>query len=81
MSVPGSEDTRRVLAMTRHSSKADAGKRSLEDTDRDPELRPSPEQLPGGAEGGDDSPSADRPPGLPADDGTPLGDTDQHSSP
>jgi hypothetical protein len=34
---------------------------------------------PVGAEGGDDSPSADKPPALPADDGSPLGDTDQHS--
>jgi hypothetical protein len=31
-----------------------------------------------GAEGGD-SESADRPPGAPADDDAPLGDTDQHS--
>ena len=36
-------------------------------------------ELPGGAEGGDDSPSANRI-ALPARDGTPLGDTDQHSS-
>lgn len=34
---------------------------------------------PGGAEGGDESPSADLPMGLPADDQAPLGDTDQHS--
>ena len=31
------------------------------------------------ASGGEDSPSADRPPALPADDDAPLGDTDQHS--
>jgi hypothetical protein len=31
-----------------------------------------------GAEGGD-SESADRPPGAPADDDAPVGDTDQHS--
>jgi len=36
-------------------------------------------ELPGGAEGGDDSPSAHRI-ALPSRDGTPLGDTDQHSS-
>ena len=36
-------------------------------------------ELPGGAEGGDDSPSAHRI-ALPARDGTPWGDTDQHSS-
>ena len=32
-----------------------------------------------GARGGDESPSADRLPAAPADDGTPIGDTDQHS--
>lgn len=32
-----------------------------------------------GAEGGSDSPAADRLPGAPADDDSPLGDTDQHS--
>jgi hypothetical protein len=32
-----------------------------------------------GAEGGD-SDAADTPPGAPADDSSPLGDTDQHSS-
>jgi len=32
-----------------------------------------------GAEGGDESPSADRAPAAPADDDAPLGDTDQHS--
>ncbi|HWE59077.1 MAG TPA: hypothetical protein VG228_05215 [Solirubrobacteraceae bacterium] len=36
-------------------------------------------ELPGGAEGGDDSPSA-RWIALPSHDGTPWGDTDQHSS-
>ncbi|MBS1870306.1 MAG: hypothetical protein JSS99_11650 [Actinobacteria bacterium] len=41
---------------------------AAEDTEREP-----------GARGGDESPSADRPPAAPADDGTPLGDTDQHS--
>jgi hypothetical protein len=34
---------------------------------------------PTGAEGGDDSPAADTSPALPAHDGSPLGDTDQHS--
>ena len=29
--------------------------------------------------GGDESPSADRPPALPADDDAALGDADQHS--
>jgi hypothetical protein len=33
----------------------------------------------GGARGGSESPSADRLPAAPADDDTPLGDTDQHS--
>jgi hypothetical protein len=31
------------------------------------------------AEGGDGSESADKLPGAPSEDGTPLGDTDQHS--
>lgn len=33
-----------------------------------------------GAEGGSDSPAADKPPGAPAQDDSPLGDTDQHST-
>jgi hypothetical protein len=32
-----------------------------------------------GAEGGSDSPAADRLPGAPAEDDSALGDTDQHS--
>lgn len=32
-----------------------------------------------GAEGGTESPSADKLPGAPADDDSALGDTDQHS--
>ena len=35
-------------------------------------------ERPGGAEGGH-SDAADKPPGAPADDSSPLGDTDQHS--
>ena len=35
---------------------------------------------PTGAEGGDDSPSVDKAPGVPAGDNSPLGDTDQHST-
>jgi hypothetical protein len=40
-----------------------------------------PENRPGepGAEGGADSPAADKLPGEPADDDSPVGDTDQHS--
>ena len=33
-----------------------------------------------GAEGGSESPAADRIPGASADDDSPLGDTDQHST-
>ena len=33
-----------------------------------------------GAEGGSASPAADQLPGAPAGDGSPLGDTDQHST-
>lgn len=41
----------------------------------------APEDIPGepGAEGGSDSPAADRAPGAPAADDSPVGDTDQHS--
>lgn len=41
-----------------------------------------PEDVPDepGAEGGSQSPAADKLPGIPADDDSPLGDTDQHSS-
>ncbi len=40
----------------------------------------TPEDRPGeGAEGGSHSPAADTPPAAPADDDSPLGDTDQHS--
>jgi hypothetical protein len=46
--------------------------------------RPAPDgdeapQSPAGAEGGDESPAADRLPAEPADDDSALGDTDQHS--
>jgi hypothetical protein len=53
-----------------------------ERTAPEPEEGTAPEDLPGepGAEGGSRSPAADTPPGLPADDDSPLGDTDQHSS-
>jgi hypothetical protein len=57
----------------------------LEDQDPSPsedERGDAPEDRPDepGAEGGSDSPAADRLPGLPADDDSPVGDTDQHSS-
>jgi hypothetical protein len=51
-------------------------KNDVHDTDGAPEDRPTEP----GAEGGSDSSSADRPPAAPADDDSPLGDTDQHSS-
>jgi hypothetical protein len=49
------------------------------DRDRDAE---APEDRPGepGAEGGSKSPAADKLPGAPADDDSPVGDTDQHSN-
>ncbi len=51
----------------------EAPKEDYEDED-------APEDRPGeGAEGGSNSPAADRLPGAPADDDSPLGDTDQHS--
>lgn len=55
-------------------------RRSDEETERERQASKDVTELPGGAEGGDESPSADLPMGLPAKDNTPLGDTDQHSS-
>ena len=42
----------------------------------------APEDVPGepGAEGGSQSPATDALPGMPTEDDSPLGDTDQHSS-
>lgn len=50
--------------------------------DRPAESREAPEDRPDepGAEGGSQSEAADKLPGAPADDDSPLGDTDQHSS-
>jgi hypothetical protein len=44
--------------------------------------RPAPEDDPGepGAEGGSGSDAADKPPAMPAQDDSEVGDTDQHSS-
>jgi hypothetical protein len=44
--------------------------------------RAAPEEQPSepGAEGGSDSNTKDKLPGAPADDDSPVGDTDQHSS-
>jgi hypothetical protein len=58
-------------------------RRSEEEVER--ELRvdhtsaPSRDPTVAGAEGGDQSPSTNVPPGTPADDRAPAGDTDQHS--
>ena len=45
------------------------------------EQQRAPEDIPEepGAEGGSESPAADKLPGAPAADDAPLGDTDQHS--
>jgi hypothetical protein len=55
----------------------------MDDVTRDPDTQDeqAPEDRPEetGARGGSTSPSADRLPAAPADDDTPLGDTDQHS--
>ncbi len=50
-------------------------KHGLED-DQAPEDRPGEP----GAKGGSDSEAADKLPAAPADDDSPLGDTDQHST-
>lgn len=60
-------------------------RRSAEDAERELRVNHS-EGSPadpsvGGAEGGDESPSADSLPGAPAADQAPAGDTDQHSDP
>jgi hypothetical protein len=46
------------------------------------EEQTAPEDLPDepGAEGGSESPAADKLPGAPASDDSPVGDTDQHST-
>jgi hypothetical protein len=49
--------------------------REREETDEPPENRPEEP----GAEGGAECPAADKLPGHPADDDSPVGDTDQHS--
>jgi hypothetical protein len=51
-----------------------------EHREREPAQEP-PEDRPEepGAEGGSDSPAAGKLPGMPADDDSPVGDTDQHS--
>lgn len=49
--------------------------RERDETEEPPENRPEEP----GAEGGTDSPAADKLPGMPADDDSPVGDTDQHS--
>lgn len=53
----------------------------MSDDEQDRETRRAPEDEPRepGARGGSDSPDADHLPPAPADDDTPLGDTDQHS--
>jgi hypothetical protein len=49
--------------------------REREQTNEPPENRPEEP----GAEGGADSSAADQLPGMPSDDDSALGDTDQHS--
>jgi hypothetical protein len=51
-------------------------RREREHREEPPEHRPDEP----GAEGGTDSPSADKLPGAPAEDDSPVGDTDQHSN-
>jgi len=52
-----------------------------ENPEREDDLKEPPEDRPEepGAEGGSASPASDRPPALPSEDDSPLGDTDQHS--
>jgi hypothetical protein len=52
-----------------------------ENPEHEEDLEPPPEDRPEepGAEGGSASPAADQLPGLPSEDDSALGDTDQHS--
>ncbi len=52
------------------------------ETDEDTPDTAAPEDAPSqpGAEGGSNRDTRDRLPGVPADDDTPVGDTDQHSN-
>jgi hypothetical protein len=50
-----------------------------DEVERKTGIKRQPGHVRGGAKGGEDSESADKP-ALPADDDAPLGDTDQHSS-
>ena len=53
-----------------------------EHSERERDEQRAPEDVPGepGAEGGSQSPAADALPGMPTDDDSPVGDSDQHSS-
>ena len=57
------------------SSEPDLTKRENDNPGEAPEDRDDEP----GAQGGSDSPAADKLPGAPADDDSALGDTDQHS--
>jgi hypothetical protein len=50
-----------------------------ESPERESERPPEDEPEEPGAEGGSGSPAADKPPAVPADDDSAVGDTDQHS--
>lgn len=65
----------------REGSRRDVAEERRDD-DLEQRREKAPEDEPGepGAEGGSQSPAADTLPALPADDDSPLGDTDQHSS-
>jgi hypothetical protein len=64
----------------RHNQERTTDMENAAQHDPTPESDP-PEDRPEepGAEGGSQSPSADKLPGAPADDDAPVGDTDQHS--
>ena len=65
--------------MTQNDKDATTIMPSADEAEKETGIKRRPGQVPGGAEGGDASPSADTPGPLPADDDAPLGDTDQHS--
>jgi hypothetical protein len=79
MRLMGSGYPSRNEAETGVRGPAVTGTTHLMETEETPAQNPEDEAEKPGAEGGSDSPSADRLPGAPADDDAPLGDTDQHS--
>jgi hypothetical protein len=65
--------------MTDNDKRATPLMPSADDAEQKTGIKRRPGHAPGGAEGGENSESADKL-ALPADDDAPIGDTDQHST-